>query len=52
MISNMFKYIFYGFCAFAAIPWCAGLSQAQEDEKTYSISLTKTANSADLVASS
>ena len=47
MISNMVKCIFYGFCIFAAVSWCAGLSQAQEDEKTYSISLTKTAGKQD-----
>lgn len=43
MISNMFKRIFYGLFAFVAVFWCAGLSQAQESEKTYSISITKTA---------
>ena len=38
-----FRCIFYVFCVFVAVLLCAGPSQAQEEEKSYSISLIKTA---------
>ncbi len=41
------KRIVYGFFIFAPAFWCVGLSQAQEEEKDYSISLTKTAEKQD-----
>ena len=43
MVSSIFKCIFHGFCVVVPIFWCVGLSQAQEEEKTYSISLVQTA---------
>ena len=43
MISRILKYGFRGFCTVLLGISCLGVSQAQEAEKTYSISLTKTA---------
>ncbi len=42
MILNMFKCILCVLCALTVVSWSPDMSQAQEDEKTYSISLTKT----------
>ena len=43
MISRILKYGFCGFYTVLLGIFCLGVSQAQEAEKTYSISLTKTA---------
>ena len=43
MVPYRFRCIFYVFCVFVSVLLCAGSSQAQEEEKSYSISLTKTA---------
>ena len=43
MISRFLKHCFRGFCTVLLGISCLGVSQAQEAEKTYSISLTKTA---------
>ncbi|MBW1828612.1 MAG: LysM peptidoglycan-binding domain-containing protein, partial [Deltaproteobacteria bacterium] len=43
MVPYRFRCIFYAFCVFVPVLLCAGPSQAQEEEKSYSISLTKTA---------
>ena len=43
MTSLVPKYIFWCFCTFLLVIFHLGSSQAQEAEKTYSISLTKTA---------
>lgn len=41
--SSVFKYIFFGCCIFLTAFCCVRVSSATEDEKTYSISLVKTA---------
>ena len=43
MISRILKHGFRGFCTVLLVISCLGVSHAQETEKTYSISLTKTA---------
>ena len=43
MISCIFKRIFHGFCLFGLVLFFLNPAQAQEEEKSYSISLTKTA---------
>jgi len=43
MRSCISKRIFHGFCAFVLVICCLSTAYAQEEEKNYSISLTKTA---------
>ena len=43
MVLYSFRCIFYVFCVFVPVLLCAGPLQAQEEEKSYSISLIKTA---------
>ena len=41
--SHIFKHLTWGFCAFLLVFFCLKPSQAQEEQKTYAISLVKTA---------